>query len=359
MALYDECRALAPELLASLEHARRSGRLGHAFLIQSGTDRMRGEFAVAVAQLAACPDSRDGRPCSVCRVCRQLADGSYPELHTLTPVGKMYQIQVGDRTNPEPNTLRSFEDRFFLTSTAEAAKKIGVIQDADRMNAEAQNALLKTLEEPPPDTLLLLTSGNPAALLPTTRSRCQPLTLPGNRFEFDFAGSDEVFQALHRLFFETGGDLGRAEEEAAVLIRIAGALGAEAAEKTERDWEPRLAAASRAGDPALVKRLEKQQQNMADGAYMKSRARFLAAVHTWCAELFLLSQGASFADLPNPECFAGNAPSGSVDPERAAAALHEAEDLLYTLRFNVGEELALRTFAVNLAVKQKEGGNNR
>ena len=359
MALYDECRALAPGLLASLEHARMAERLSHAFLIQSGTDRMRGEFAVAVAQLAACPDSRGGRPCSVCRVCRRLADGSYPELHILTPVGRMYQIQVGERTNPEPNTLRSFEDRFFLTSTAEAAKKIGIIQDADRMNAEAQNALLKTLEEPPPDTLILLTSGNPAALLPTTRSRCQPLTLPGNRFDFDFAGSGEVFQALHRLFFETDGDLGRAEEEAGVLIRIAGALGADAAEKTERDWEPRLAAAAQTGDPALVKRLEKQRQNMADGAYMKARARFLAAIHTWCAELFLLSQGAAFSDLPNPECFEGREPPCPVDPERAAAALREAEDLLYTLRFNVGEELALRTFAVHLAVRPKEKGNHR
>lgn len=351
MSLYEECRSRYPELLARLEHARKNGRLTHAFLIQGGSDREREEFTIALSQLAACPASENGRPCNICRVCRGLEDGSYPELYTLTPVGKMYQIQVGDRVNPEPNTLRHFEDRFFLTSTSEAHRKIGVIRDADRMNDEAQNALLKTLEEPPPETLILLTTGNPASLLPTTRSRCQTLTLPGNRCEMDFAGADEVFDALWKLFFESDGDLARAEEGAGQLIRTAGSLSADAAGKIEREWEPRMSSAARAGDPALVKRLEKQQQNMADGAYRRERARFLAAIHAFCAQLFLLSQHADFADLPNPECFAGHAIPAEIPPERAARALHEAEELLYTLRFNVNEELALRTFAVNLASK--------
>ncbi len=353
MSLYDDCRRRWPELLTRLEHAKHSGRLSHAFLIQAASDQARNEFAAALAQLAACPESGNARPCGVCRVCRQLADGSYPELYTLTPVGKMYQVQVGDRTNPEPNTLRYFENRFFLTSTAGAGKKIGVICDADRMNDEAQNALLKTLEEPPPETLLILTTGNPAALLPTTRSRCQLLTLPENRCELEFAGIGEVFEALWLLFFESNGDLALAEEGAGVLIRAAGSLSADAAGKIGRDWESRMNSASQAGDPALVKRLEKQRQNMADGAYMKERGRFLAAVHTFCAQLFLLSQGADFADLSNPECFAGRTLPPEIPQERAAMALREAEDLLYTLRFNVSEELALRTFAVNLAVKKK------
>ncbi len=351
MSLYEECRARYPELLARLEHARKNGRLTHAFLIQGGSDREREEFTVALSQLAACPASKNGRPCSVCRVCRELEDGSYPELYTLTPVGKMYQIQVGDRVNPEPNTLRHFENCFFLTSIADAHRKIGVIRDADRMNDEAQNALLKTLEEPPPETLILLTTGNPASLLPTTRSRCQTLTLPNNHCALEFAGARELFDALWKLFFESEGDLARVEEGAGVLIRTAGSLSADAAGKIERDWESRMASAARAGDPALVKRLEKQRQNMADGAYMKERSRFLAAIHAFCAQLFLLSQHADFADLPNPECFDGHEVPKEISPERAARALHEAEELLFTLRFNVSEELALRTFAVNLASK--------
>ena len=87
------------------------------------------------------------------------------------------------------------------------------------MNDESQNALLKTLEEPPPETLLILTTGNPASLLPTTRSRCQQISLLTNRCEFDFAGKEQVFAALGALFFEARGDLAEAEAGAAQLIR--------------------------------------------------------------------------------------------------------------------------------------------
>ena len=167
-----------PEVIASLTAARANGRLAHAFMIVSESEVTRREFAAVLAQIAACPHpDPSGRPDLSCPVCRSLEKGTYLDLHQLGPVGKMYQIRVGELNNPEPNTLRSFMNELYLTGNTEGGK-VGMIHEADRMNRESQNALLKTLEEPPRETTLILCTANPGALLATTRSRCQQLRLP-------------------------------------------------------------------------------------------------------------------------------------------------------------------------------------
>ena len=103
-------------------------------------------------------------------------------------------------------------------------------------------------------------------------------------------------------------------------------------------------------DPAFAKKVEAQQTAAANGAYMRQRGQFLTAIRTYCAQLFILASGGAFEDLANPEMFPDGDP-GAVDLEKAAAANNEAEELLFTLLFNVNEELALRTFAVNVAMK--------
>ena len=355
MKLYEHYRSAFPALVAQLENARHHRRLSHAFLVQADTDRSRREFAMVLAQIAACPESRGGRPCLECRVCRELEAGSYPELYTLSPVGKMYQIKVGDRNDPDPNTLRYFEEQFHLTSTGAAGRKIGVIHDCDRMNPESQNAFLKTLEEPPPETLLILTTGSPSALLPTTRSRCQLLPPLENRSEFCFGGSEKVFGALHCLLIEARGDLARAEEAAAALIAVSAGLNAEAEGQVKEAWQERLDAARRTEERSFVKRMEELAGDEAFGACRRERLQFLSAIHTFCAQVFLLSDGAAAADLANPEVFAGRPLPSRIDPGLGLLAVREAEALLYTLRFNVNDELALRTFAVNLAMKPAAG----
>ena len=339
MPLYDTYRARYPELVGHLENARKRNRLSHAFLLHADNETLRREFSIVLAQLAACPESRDGRPCTVCRVCRSLEEGTYPELYFLAPVGKMYQIKIGDRGKPEPNTLRFFEEQFHLTSTGGGNCKV-----------ESQNALLKTLEEPPPQTLLILTTGNPSALLPTTRSRCQLVPLLTNRCEFDFAGKEAVCAALAKLCFESRGDLAAAEAGAAELIRISAGLSSDASARIAEAWKSRLAAAEQTGDPGLVKRTRALVDDAAAGACMKERGLFLETIRTFCSQLELLANGVSVTDLANPELFE-NLPLPELEPERAELFRREAEELLFTLRFNVNEELALRTFAVNLAMK--------
>lgn len=303
-----------------------------------------------LAQLAACPGSREGRPCGVCRVCRGIEARTFQELYTLSPVGKMFEIKIGDRNNPEPNTLRHFEKQFHLTSVSGGRRKVGIIFDADRLNEESQNALLKTLEEPPPETLLILATGNPAALLPTTRSRCQLLPLLTNRCDYAFSGVEELVAALNELVGKSRGDLAQAEAQAAVICRVAAGLNSDASARTAAEWEERISAAAQSGDAAYVKRVEAQATDAGYGAYMKERGMFLSAIHTFAAQLFQLASGVPFGELANPELFPAGPPAG-VTMEFAARMLKEAEDLLFTLRFNVNEELALRAFAVGTAMK--------
>ena len=164
-----------PEVIACLKRARVSGRMAHAYLLHGDSPELRRNFSLVLSQIAICPNSSaDGTPCGTCRVCRHMETGIYAEFYELMPTGKTWQIQVGERRNPEPNTVRWFESQFYLTSTSEASKKVGVIYDADRMNTESQNAFLKTLEEPPADSFFILATGNPSALP-------QPPVSPSNR----------------------------------------------------------------------------------------------------------------------------------------------------------------------------------
>lgn len=349
MSLYSEYLKRCPELLECLENARNAGRLTHSFLIHAPDDRTRAEFAIVLEQLAGCLNPVNGRPDTTCPFCRQIENGSYSDLHKISPVGKMYQIRVGDRANPEPNTLRDMLDH--LGYTAGKHRKFGVIIDADRMGVEAQNALLKTLEEPPPETTLILCTANPSALLPTTRSRCQTLSLPDNLCRFDFAGVQDAASAVFDLCFNCRNDLCRTEETLQRLLNVMSALADSAEEWAKIEFQDQIAAAANSEDAAFIKQLEARISDAANGEYIRQRRRFIAFITTFCSQLFMLSHGVSPADLPNPDIFNNLTIPLNIPPERGEAVLKEAEELERTLRFNVSDELALRTFAVNLSMR--------
>lgn len=351
MTLYSEYSKRFADIISCLENARRSGRMSHAFLIHSPDPVVRREFAMVVMQIAGCKNSVNGKPDGTCHFCTQTANGNYMDCHSISPVGKMFQIKVGERVNPEPNTLRNMLDHLGFTSGTH--RKFGLIHDADRMNSEAQNALLKTLEEPPPETTIILTSANPSALLPTTRSRCQLLPLPDNKYQFNFAGADETRQALWDLCFNCGCDLVKVESAAQKLIKIASRLEENAKLSAEDDFAEIMDNAKLSDDAVFIKRVEARKNDAASGAYIRDRRSFIAAITTFCSQLFLLANGCAVSNLPNPELFDHLAIPVAIDLERASRILKEAEDLEYTLRFNVSDELALRTFAINVAMDMR------
>ena len=339
-----------PLIVESLINATKNNKLAHAYLLHGDSPEIRKEFASVIAQIVICPNKDgEGRPCSECKTCRQLREQTYAELYTLSPVGKTWQIRVGEQKNPEPNTIRWFEEQFYLTSLAEANKKIGIIFDCDRMNTQSQNAFLKTLEEPPRDSLFILATGNPSALLPTTRSRCQTLILLENRCNFDFANKAELFAALAKLQFKSKNNMVSTEQCAAEIISITKNLKDSAADRVEAEWEERIQQAQEL-EPPMRKRIMAQFEAAASGEYIRERNYLISALHTWFAQTYLLSCGTKIEDIANPEIFKKLEIPTQINEEEAYKALQSVDKLLYEMRFNVNEELALRSFCLNVTI---------
>jgi DNA polymerase-3 subunit delta' len=101
----------------------------------------------------------------------------HPDYLDLRPKGKTRIIPIGKSGSPEPGSMREFLPKLYVTP-AVAPQKVAIIYEADRMNMESSNAFLKTLEEPPARTTLLLLTTRPYALLPTIRSRVLNFRFP-------------------------------------------------------------------------------------------------------------------------------------------------------------------------------------
>lgn len=101
----------------------------------------------------------------------------HPDLFTLRPAKKSRSIAVGKREAMEPNTMRQLIRDLNQTSN-QGGYKVAIVYEADRMNPAAANAFLKTLEEPPPQTVILLLTTRPYDLIDTIRSRCFQFKIP-------------------------------------------------------------------------------------------------------------------------------------------------------------------------------------
>ncbi|HEX4797872.1 MAG TPA: DNA polymerase III subunit delta' [Burkholderiales bacterium] len=162
-------------------------RLPHAILIRGAEGSGELEFAQGVAQSLLCENPRgDRRGCGVCPACGWFAQGNHPDFRLLVPDSLLPESQE-EGAEPARKEKRSEQIRieqvreladFLAVGTHRAGRRIILIYPADAMNANTQNALLKNLEEPPPETVFLLVSAQPDRLLPTVRSRCMKFTLP-------------------------------------------------------------------------------------------------------------------------------------------------------------------------------------
>jgi len=153
-------------------------RLPHAILMHSGEGWGELEFAQTVAQSLLCENPKaEKRACGTCRACGWFALGNHPDFRLIVPESLAPEPEEG----AEPGKKRSEQIRieqvreladFLAVGTHRAGLRVILIYPAEAMNANTQNALLKSLEEPPPATVFLLVATQLDRLLPTVRSRC-------------------------------------------------------------------------------------------------------------------------------------------------------------------------------------------
>ncbi len=163
-----------------LRQAVSSGQVAHAYLFfgPSGVGKFRAAFAFAA--LILCEEG-GADACGRCRSCGMLARGFHPDLVLVEtePDKKVLRVEL----------VRIMEQKLALTAVGGKGVKVAIIRDAEEMNKAAQSALLKTLEEPPANSVLVLVCNNRFSLQRTVLSRCQAVG-------FESLGAEQIERAL-------------------------------------------------------------------------------------------------------------------------------------------------------------------
>jgi DNA polymerase-3 subunit delta' len=206
--------------VAALQRALAAGRAAHAYLLVGPEHVGKHTLALKLAQALNCEG--DEPPCGACDPCRRIAAGIHADVQTVT----VEEGEEGAQKGIHVSQIREVE-RATALKPFEGRSRVVIIDPAEEMNASAQNAFLKTLEEPPPQVAFVLVTTDESRLLPTIHSRCR-------RLELRLPSLAEVEAALR----ERGVD----GERARLLARLsAGRIG----------WALEMAA-----DPSLLERRE-------------------------------------------------------------------------------------------------------
>jgi|WetSurMetagenome_2_1015567.scaffolds.fasta_scaffold00068_15 DNA polymerase III subunit delta' len=139
----------------------KRGRVPSSMLLSGDSGIGKAFTALNFAKAINCQSPSNSDACDKCPSCVKIARASHPDVVTIVPENDEIKIE----------TIRQAEEILWL-KPYEGLKKVLIVDDADRMNIGASNAFLKTLEEPPPDSLIILISASPDRLPDTVRSRC-------------------------------------------------------------------------------------------------------------------------------------------------------------------------------------------
>lgn len=307
----------------TLLRAIEAGHAAHAYLITGPEHVGKSTLARALAQALNCIGQPV--PCGQCRACKLIAAGKHPDLHIVAPEGNTLKI----------DQVRALQHDLAL-SPVEGRSRVAILEGMERATAEASNALLKTLEEPPPHVVLILTAPEAETLLPTIVSRCQlvalrPLSMEAVRAALiERWGVDE--ERADNLAHLSGGRLGwavTAAQDELLLARRAQLLN-DLMRLTGQGRVERFAYAEEmAGDSVAVREVLKLWQ-------------------TWWRDVMLLTSGTD-ATLTNSDqlgTLRDHANRFGVDPARAAVA--NVGRALWQLDHNANARLALEVLMLNL-----------
>jgi DNA polymerase-3 subunit delta' len=335
-----------PEQRQAVELLQRSldrGRLGHGYLFSGSSLDELTAVARTLAKTLNCvtPPRRgaSGTPldcCDQCPSCRKIDAENHADVHWVRPESKLRVITI--------DSMRELMQTIHLKPT-EAAYKVAVIAAADRLNVQAANAFLKTLEEPPSRCVIVLLSTDPQRLLETILSRCLRLHFPGEPDLGESANAAWVGGFCEVALKRQNGLLGRYLLLGTLLNRLA-----EIKSQTEEQVTARSPLEKHDDiDPKLREKWEDELAASIEAEYRRRRSELLLTLQWWLRDVWLHTLAVGRELLAFPKLAEGSqAVAAGISAEDAGENLRIVEQLQRLLATNVQEALALEVSLLKL-----------
>jgi DNA polymerase-3 subunit delta' len=306
-------------IVAGFRHAWEAGRLAHAYLIVGTPRGSGGRLAEAVVRTLLCAGA--DRPCGACAACRRVAARTHPDAVWIEPESKGRLIPI--------ETIHERLLGRLLQTSFEGGWKAAVLLWAERVREDAANALLKTLEEPPARTVLILVSDQPEFLLPTIVSRCHRVTLPFDPPALEEAWRERVLDIVSSAGADGGVLAGHAAS--ANLCRVLDEVKAAAEEEVGKTAEPETD-----GDVIDAR---------ANARYRGTRAEILRLIAAWQRDVLLAALGRPDADLSFPaRAAAARAQAAGLTFAAAAARLDRVQAMHRQFELSLSPEQVVAAF---------------
>jgi len=332
------------DVVQLLQRSLERGRLGHAYLF-CGTEL--GELEGVARTLAKTLDCEQpprrgasGLPldcCDTCSTCRKIDSDNHPDVFWIRPESKMRVITV--------EQMRDLMQTVHL-KPAQAARKVAVIVGADRLNVQAGNAFLKTLEEPPADSTLILLSTEPQRMLETILSRCLRLNFAGESARLR---EPSLVLWLKNLSEMAAGEqrslLSRYRLLSVLLNKLNEAKASIEEGLTKRSPLERYDDA----DPHLREKWEEELKAAIEAEYRRQRSDLLVGVQWWLRDVWLETLRLGQEMFTYPELAqAVKAIARRITPDQAMENLRLLEQTQRLLASNVQEALVLEVGLLRL-----------
>jgi len=324
-----------------LERSLERNRLAHACLFSGDSLEVLEGVARTLAKALNCASARTAakrslHSCGQCDSCRRIEHDNHPDVLWVRPESKSRVITI--------DQMRDLMHTVHLKPTV-AEFKVGVVVAADRLNPQAGNAFLKTLEEPPDKSILLLLTTEPQRILETILSRCLRLSFGGDGAQA-LAQHAAWLAGFSELAARPGrGLMGRYQLLGLIMKKLA---------EQKADIEKSLAARSPLEqyddlDPKMREKLEDELAAAVESEYRRQRADVLGALHGWLRDVWLQSLQAGAGMLCFPDLKpAASAVAGRISSAEALRNLEHLDRLQRQLNSNVQEALALEVGLLKL-----------
>lgn len=302
-----------------LRRAQERDRLAHAYLITGAAGSGKRALAANISHLVngAAPDA--------------VFAGSATDVHLAGPESKSRRIVI--------EQIRDLEHALQMQARGRG-RKVAIISEADRMQPQAANAFLKTLEEPPNNSLLLLLSDIPEVLPDTIISRCLTLQLAAPAGMELAPEENELVELLDAVADKKTAGVHAAYQLAQGFSRLLSALRASIQERNAANFKGEEARYRNTTDGAWLEQREEHFKALSESAYVRRRAQLVEVLFLWWADVLRASTGVTERDLPRAKKTT-DAVAARLTTAEVLQRIRRLEELRDQLNRNIQEALAL------------------